>query len=828
VTEGTDWARVEAVFHEVADLPPGEARTRRLQELCGADSATRAAVDDLLEGDALSRQEAPAVDPHVGLRLGPYVVTRLIARGGMAAVYEGQRDDGAFTQRVAVKIMDLRLSDPALVAQFRAERQILAGLEHPSVTRLMDGGVTTLGEPYLVMEYVDGRPLDAYCDERRLGLSARLDLFGQVCDAVAHAHRLLVLHRDLKPSNILVTAEGRVKVVDFGTATLLQPDRLATTSAAPLTPAYASPEQLTGRPVGTASDQYSLGVVLYELLTGVAPFGDRPSLLSAIERALAGTTTTAPHAVVTAAAAAARQTSPARLRRMLAQDLGTIVTTALAPDPAARYASVQHLADDLTRWSRGTPIEARTPSISYRVTRFVARHWAATGVAATLSLGLAVATATSLRAAEAARAEAVRADEQGRRAAEVTRFLTTMLSSADPGELGKDVKVRDVLQEAARDAAALDATPRLAAEVRAVIGQTFLALGDYAAAEEQIRLAVAAERQAAPGGSVETARLLTVLSHVQEADGQLDEAARTLDDVEVQLRPFPDADPAVRFEFLDERGRLHSARGEFAKAVPVFEEARTLARDAPLPAEERTRAAANLGLVLANLGRLREAVGLYAESVAQARVAFGPTSVEVANRVSPYATALWYAGQREQALAAYAEALELRRATQGPEHPDYAFTLANYADSLVWMGQYERAVPMAREVLALRGRTLEDSHPMVPFAMSLLGRALGPLGQLDEAERWLRESYALRRRTMPAGHWTLASSRSVIGGHLVLARRFREAEPLLLEAERELVAALGPDAPVVADARRRLVDLYQAWQRAADAERWRATLPAAP
>ena len=211
-------------------------------------------------------------------------------------------------------------------------------------------------------------------------------------------------------------------------------------------------------------------MVLYELLTGVAPFADRPSLLSAIERALAGAATTPPHTVITESAAAARQTSMARLRTMLAKDLGTIVTKALAMDPAARYASVQHLSDDLTRWADGAPIQARPPSVAYQATRFLQRHWAASLVAGALSLGLAGATVVSIRTAAEARAQAARADEQGRRATEVTRFLTTMLGSADPGALGKDITVREVLQRASTNAAALDPTPQLAAEVRAVIG----------------------------------------------------------------------------------------------------------------------------------------------------------------------------------------------------------------------------------------------------------------------------------------------------------------------------------------------------------------------
>ncbi len=821
------WQRIEAVFEAVADLPAGPERREHVARLCDHDAALVADVEALLDEEARLSAADPPQDPHLGLRLGAYDVVRLVARGGMATVYEGRRADGAFDQRVAIKIMDVRLHDDGLIARFKAERQILATLEHPALTRLFDGGVTSLGEPYLVMEFVDGQPIDRHCDERRMDIEGRIALVQAVADGVSFAHRALVLHRDLKPSNILVTSDGHVKVVDFGTATLLQPERQATTSAAPLTPAYASPEQLTGRAVGTASDQYSLGLVLYELLTGAPPFGNRPSLLAAIERAMAGTTTLSPSEAVTEAAAAARQTSLARLRRVLSQDLGTIVAKALAVDPSARYASVQHFADDLGRWTLGEAIEGRPPSLAYLATRFVQRHWAASLVAATLSMGLAVATVVSMRSAAEARAQAARADAQSRRATEVTGFLTRMLSSADPGDLGKDVTVREVLQRASADAAALDATPELATEVRSVMGLTFRSLGDFAAAEEQVRLALAAERKLSPAGGSRTIELITSLSHMQESAGRFEEAARTLDEAERLLQHVPDASPELRFEFLEQRGRILAQQGDFQAAVPLEAQALALARNTPLSAEARTRAATGSAFALSNLGRHTESVALYAEAVEQARVAFGRESVQVADRLSPYASALWFAGQRERSLGVYEEALAIRRKTQGPAHPDYAFTLANYADSLVEMGQHARAVPMAREVLALRGKTLEDSHPMVAFSMLLLGRALGPLGQLDEGERWIREGYAVRQRLVPAGHWTLASTRSILGAHLVLAKRYQEAEPIMLTAERELTAALGTDAPIVASARERLVRLYTAWQRPDEARKWQATLAAA-
>jgi serine/threonine-protein kinase len=371
------------VFHAVADLPPGAARDQRVQESCGHDAALVADVHELLAADAGTDEDDVVIDPHMGMALGAYRIAHLIARGGMASVYLAHRADDTFEQRVAIKVMDLRLSDAELVARFKAERQLLATLEHPALTRLLDGGVTPMGEPYLVMEYVDGQRLDGYCDGHHLDLVARVRLFLQVCGGVAFAHTQRVVHRDLKPSNILVTAGGHAKVVDFGTAALLEPDRLSTLSRAPLTPAYASPEQLTGHAVGPASDLYSLGLVLYELLTGSPAHADRVSLFASVERAMAGTPPANLLDAVTDGAAEARATSLLQLRKALRGDLESVVATAIAPAPADRYQSVDALADDLRRWLDGRPVTAATPPT--RAVRPAAR---AKAVAAIVAVGL--------------------------------------------------------------------------------------------------------------------------------------------------------------------------------------------------------------------------------------------------------------------------------------------------------------------------------------------------------------------------------------------------------------------------------------------------------
>ena len=437
MTERELHRRVRDLFDTAAELEPA-ARRAYLDEACGDDPRVRSEVESLIgslesapTGElfpplvALGEGEALAI----GQRIGPYTLRREIGAGGMGVVYEAAREDVEKT--VALKLVRHgRLASPGHVRRFLMERRLLARLEHANIARMLDAGVTESGLPFLVMEYVDGLPIDRFCDARRLGVRERLVLFGQVCDAVHYAHRHLVIHRDLKPSNIAVTNDGLVKLLDFGIASLLDQDQDAAdepphSGHVLVTPEYAAPEQLAGGPVTTASDVYALGTLLFELLTGRLPFGDRsrttPELLRAVceeqpeppsrvvrRYRMEGQEGTSASALPTAeSVAASRATLPARLVRQLAGDLDTIVLRALDKEPERRYHSAQELRDDIDRHLAGRPVRARGDSVWYRSRRFVRRHAAVVaasglGVAA-LVAGIA-ATALQARRAEAARA----------------------------------------------------------------------------------------------------------------------------------------------------------------------------------------------------------------------------------------------------------------------------------------------------------------------------------------------------------------------------------------------------------------------------------------
>jgi serine/threonine-protein kinase len=435
------WEAVSTLLDEALDLD-AEARAAWIEQI----DATRPELAPLLRrllaahassetADVLRRLpqlNAPAVGGlqaagglAVGALVGPYRLTREIGSGGMAEVWLAERADGAFKREVALKLPRITRLRRDLAARFGQERDILARLEHPHIARFYDAGVTVDGLPYLVMEYIAGRPLTAWCDEHRLTTPERLRLFAQVLEAVQFAHANLVIHRDLKPPNILVTGDGQVRLLDFGIAKLLtdgesaRETRLTQFAGRALTPDYASPEQIKGEPLTIASDVYSLGVVLYELLTGELPYHLKLQSVAQLEEAIVGAEPSRPSRVVTPRAALARGVSVKRLSHGLRGDLDTIVLKALAKQPAARYATVAEFAEDLQRHLGGQPVQARPASWGYRTRKFIARNRLTVGAATAIGAALMTATVVSLWQAQLAREQAARAEQQAARAEEV-------------------------------------------------------------------------------------------------------------------------------------------------------------------------------------------------------------------------------------------------------------------------------------------------------------------------------------------------------------------------------------------------------------------------
>jgi serine/threonine protein kinase len=414
------WSRVEALYHAARERDAGE-RAAFLDAACVGDADLRREMESLLAqptDDGFLSVPAMATPtgtdltpPMEGRRLGHYLVLREIGRGGMGAVYLAARADDVFHKEVAIKVVRTGLGATDILRRFRQEREIVASLDHPAIARLIDGGSTEEGMPYFVMDYVDGQPIDAWCDRHTLNVTERLKLFRVVCAAVQHAHQRLVLHRDLKPANILVTSEGDVKLLDFGIAKLLGRHHLAEsqpnteTAMRVMTPRYASPEQIRGEGVYTPSDVYALGIVLYELLTGHWPYRVPGPLLHEVVRAICEDEPTRPSTVVSQvedvieevptarpltpeAVSQVREGTPARLRRRLEGDLDNILLKALQKDPSRRYSSVEQFSEDVRRHLEGLPVSARKDTVAYRASKFVRRHRVGVAAVALIALSL--------------------------------------------------------------------------------------------------------------------------------------------------------------------------------------------------------------------------------------------------------------------------------------------------------------------------------------------------------------------------------------------------------------------------------------------------------
>jgi serine/threonine-protein kinase len=588
-------SRVDQLLAELLDLP-AEERPTRLESTCAGDPGLRAEVEELLR---LAARPTPALEPDAlpagalwselsgrfagegaaaaaGMRIGPWRLLRELGSGGMGTVYLAERADGEFEQTVAVKLLRPGADSDEILQRFEQERQILASLGHPSIARLIDGGRTADGRPFVVMEYVEGRPIDRYCDQEGLTVDQRLELFCQVGRAVQHAHRNLVVHRDLKPSNIVVTGDGEVKLLDFGIAKVLSPpgrprEPLTRTLARVLTPEYASPEQVLGRPIATASDLYQLGLLLYELLCGGHAHPLHGGGLAEIEESICRRIPPRPSTVAGDSAPAGSGRSglgPGSLRRRLRGDLDTIVMTALRKEPEARYPSVERMLEDIDRHLAGRPISVRHGDRSYRLRKFLQRNRTASAAAALLALlVVGYAATTTVQSREIAR-QRDRARNQADRAERVQAYLTQVIAAnADPA----------VLDLAAERLGQLDPRPDVKVEMLHVLGNMNLGFGrvDLALPLLEDAAALAAELHGADSDQALDARA-TLAAALQQV-GRLDEAAGEYRRIAGTLRR-QGSGPARLGQVQGWRGELAVLRGEYEEAGPCLREALAIRR----------------------------------------------------------------------------------------------------------------------------------------------------------------------------------------------------------------------------------------------------------
>jgi len=784
--------RVRALFDAVMDQPTTE-REAYLDRVTQADTALRQEVRELLAAG-----DGPSEDRFVGMRLGPYELVRLIGRGGMGAVYEAVRADDSFRKRVAIKLVPGGLDSELTLARFRRERQILATLAHRHIATLLDGGIAPDGRPFLVLEYIEGTPITEWCDARHLSIRERIELFRQVCDAVQHSHTNLIVHGDIKPGNILVTADGTAKLLDFGIAKLVGADAgddampLTRGGIRPFTPEYASPEQVRGAPLTTASDVYSLGVVLFELCVGSRPQG-------------------------------AASEAPARGRRQLVGDLDTIVLKTLSAEPERRYASVAALRDDLGRYLGGLPVEAQRDWAGYRLKKFVQRNRGVVAISLLLLAALITGTVTTMVQARRARAAQVRAER-------VNGFLRTLLSSVRPATGGRDLPVSEVLDSAARRIdVELANQPDVRSDLESVIGQSYLSLARYDEAERLFRSTLDIDRRIDGPQSIPVITALSNLGGVYLASGRLDRADSVFRQALAIRRSLSSTPDTILGDLLDDAGSVAHDKGQFADAERLHREALAIFR--PLLGDHSDKVALTMGNVAVALGeqnRWVAAESLHRSALAILEANHPEPNTLVADAKDGLATALDIEGKTAASESAYVETLALRKQLLGPEHPKYTWTLFNYSFLVFAQGHYQEAADISRQILALRGKTIPDSHPSIAASLQTLGRCEDKLGDTTSGRRSLEESLALRRKFLPPDSWLIASGEGFLADHDIFVKQYAKAETLSLDAYGIMTHALGPAHPKTQMAVQRLVGLYQAWSRPEKAAEFRSKLTAPP
>ena len=582
------WTRIKSLFEEAAALAPDE-RGAFLDAACGADAELRQSVEAMLAQDAESDDVldslagSPEPPPE---RVGPWRLVEPIGEGGMGEVWRAERADGAYHQTAAVKLVRPGLA-PDLLARFRAERQVLARLDHPAIARLLDGGTAPDGRPYLALEYVDGEPITDYADRRRLDVDARLALFTQVCEAVAAAHRQLVVHRDLKPSNVLVTDDGQVKLLDFGIAKLLDPDPQFTVAVTVaerrvMTPEYAAPEQVRGEAPTTATDVYGLGVLLYELLTGTRPYRLESRVRRAVEQAILEAEPTEPSTAVTDATGAAqsRSTELPRLRRRLRGDLDQIVLKALRKEPERRYDGPAALAADIGRHLGQLPIEARPESVRYRVGRFVRRHRLGVLAAAVVLLAVVGGASVALwQAAEAGRQRDAAIDELNNFADGMDVF-SGAFAAANPAIVNSDTLRASAMLD--RIAASIDTmqNERTRAALAGSLAGVYLSRGAFEEAARLAEQAVAVPSPALPRALSLRMEHLMTLGTARNMMGQPENAAEPLRQAEALHAGLLGRGRTYNQAYLlGEQGKVAGGTGRLDESITLLSRAAALARD---------------------------------------------------------------------------------------------------------------------------------------------------------------------------------------------------------------------------------------------------------
>jgi serine/threonine protein kinase len=733
-----------------------------------------------------------------GTAIGPYRLMRELGRGGMGIVWLADRPESEIKRPVALKLPILTLHNSSMPERFARERDILAQLTHPHIARLYDAGVTDQGQPYLALEYVEGEKITDYCDQRSLDLKSRLRLFLQVLRAVQYAHANLIVHRDLKPANILVTNDGGVRLLDFGIAKLLREGEaneteLTRIGGRALTLDYASPEQIAGNTITTASDLYSLGVVFYELLTGQRPYKLKRGTQSALEEAILGVDPALPsQSADEEANARARSATTRKLSRALKGDLDSIALKALQKHPDARYTTADAFAQDIGRYLSGEPVLAQPARVWYKTRKFILRNKLVVGSTAAVLAALGVGLGVARWETHIAVAEKQRAQTEAATSKALNDFLqndllaqaNTRAQSSLNNRLDPDLKVRDVLDRAAvRIAGKFDSQPAVEASIRETIGTTYKDLGLYPQAQQHLERALVLRRQVLGPEHMATLHSMTELALLYVSQGKFAPAESLLTDVLEVQRRVVGSDQQDTLASMSNLAIVTSRRGNYARAVTLLSGAleiqrRVLGEEHP----DTLTVMHNLATNYVSQGKYAQAETLYERAAEARRRTLGAEHPSTLASMNSLGIVYRNEGKYVQAEAILTTVLEARRRVLGEQHPDVLDSMSSLGLLYQAQARYEQAESLLIKVLKARRSVLGKEHSTTLASINNLAELYRREGKRQQAESLFIQLLDARRRVLGPDHPNTIGALASLGAIKLEEHRYGEAEPLLRKA----------------------------------------------
>lgn len=868
------WEEIQQYFHECLDLPI-KKQQQFLINLRTKNSDIADEVEKLLNAHHSSGTflEDEVLDENFifkGDRIGPWKIVREIGRGGMSSVYLASRDDGQFEREVAIKFLHGLIPGQSMHKRLKLEQQILASLQHKNIAQLFDAGVTEEGRPYFILEYIDGEPITEWCKNHKLDFLERLKIFEQVCEAVQYAHQRLIVHRDLKPTNILVDKQGKVKLLDFGIAKILEEEPQASepltrTGMFLMTPEYASPEQVRGETITTSTDVYALGLILCEILTGSLPYDVSEKNTLEIASVITDTPPARPSSIVgdrSGSNGASRilkknYLNRTQLKKYLKGDLDTIILKSLRKEPDRRYGSADQLLQDIHHYQKKEPITARPENPGYLAKKFIQRNRTAVSAAAIIAIFLIAAVIFSLIQARNTEIERQKTEQ-------VNAFLQEMLASPNPYEDGIDVKVIDILDRTAdRIDEELGDQPAVEAGVRHTLGITYRELGqidqalshlnralelrdelyspphselsetqaelgkteelagNYAAADSLLNLAFQADLSLYGRESTIAAARISDLGSLKWEMGELDEAEDLLREsleLEQKLREPNHERIAIS---LGNLATLRSDQGFNQEALELYQRELEILRE-NYPDDMHPsipQALSHIGILLDDSEQFEESKAMHLRALELFKELKGEDHPDVVYAMNNLASVMTKMGDTDKALSMRVEAAELYEGIFGPEHPNLGIQYNNIAFTKRNMGDLEGAKESYRRAIEIWQAGLPPDHPFLAYGYHNLASVQMTQNSYTDALPNFQKAYDIRTKHLDPASPERALTTSMLGDCLAALGRAEEAEPLLTEGYKMLLQSLGEEHSNTQEAAARLMDFLREQNRVDDFER---------